>query len=145
MYSALVVPRGRGRLLRYMLGCIAGLIFLQCFLSLLASRRALPTSFFQFDSSAAVSPRLALGLVNGTARPATNAGGGPRDPLLLRVMVDPGAKPTPAANVTAAPPTAGNASSTDTTSSQLPTAAPTAAVPADGRQRCPPVPLKLGK
>ena len=150
MYSALVVPRGRGRLLRYMLGCIAGLLFLQCFLSLLSSRRALPTSFFQFDSSAAASPRLVLGLANGTARPAPGPGGGPRDPLLLRVMLDPGSKPksTPAANVTAAPAVSNvTGAGGGTSSSERPSAAttPVTVTAADGRQLCPPVPLKLGK
>ena len=152
--ASLVVPRGRGRLIRYLLGCVAGLLFLQCFLSLLAARRALPTSFFQFDSSASLSPRVALGLTNSTARPATGAGGGPRDPLLLKVMVDPGSKaPVPAAAASANVTAAGNVTSVPvngTTSSQAPPPPPTTAVPrapepADGRQRCPPVPLKLGK
>lgn len=126
MYSALVVPRGRGRLLRYMLGCIAGLLLLQCFLSLLSSRRALPTSFFQFDSSAAASPRLVLGLANSTARPASGPGGEPRDPLLLWFMLHPGSKPKSTSVASAAT-----------------TPARTSA--ADGRQRCPPVPPNLGK
>ena len=149
MYSALVVPRGRGRLLRYMLGCIAGLLFLQFFLSLLSSRRALPTSSFQFDSSAAASPRLVLGLANSTARPASGPGGGPRDPLPLRVMLDPGSKPksTSVANVKAAPAVSSVTGAGGTSSSPRPLAAtaPAPAPAADGHQRCPPVPPNLGK
>ncbi|KAF0310556.1 Beta-1,4-N-acetylgalactosaminyltransferase bre-4 [Amphibalanus amphitrite] len=154
MYSAaLVVPRGRGRLLRYLVGCVAALLFVQCFLSLLSARRALPTSFFQFDSSAAVSPRLVLGLTNTTARPpSTGGGGGPRDPLLVKVMVDPGSKaPAPPAAAVTVNGTAANGTAAlvnVTASSQrppLPTATTPAGTssPADGRQRCPPVPLKL--